>query len=336
MVEVHLLDAWVRAADRSEPSYRWAIAVGGFSAPLFLFLAGVTMALAAGSRRRNGQTVSQSAATAQRRGWQILGLAFLFRLQSFVVSGGPFPQTLLKVDILNVMGPAMVLAALLWGPWSRDAWRGAVLVFVGLLAAMVTPVVREAAFVASLPYPIQWYFKAIPGSGAFTLFPWIGFLFLGVAVGLWLDRARTDEDERRTMTAMALTGPLIGLGGYLSTYSPSLYNDTTFWTGSPTYFFVRLGVLVTAIPVAYLWNALFRGWSPVRDFGVASLFVYWIHVEMVYGVASLWLHRSLTFEQALLSYIAFSVFLFGLIKLKDRVIGNPQPHPQALAPSPGT
>ena len=41
MVEAHLLDAWVRALDRSERPYRWAIAVGGFSAPLFLFLAGV-------------------------------------------------------------------------------------------------------------------------------------------------------------------------------------------------------------------------------------------------------------------------------------------------------
>ena len=188
----------------------------------------------------------------------------------------------------------MVLAAVLWGMWSRDAWRGATLVLVALAVAMATPMVRGAAFVASLPYPVQWYFKAIAGSGAFTLFPWMGFLLIGVAVGLWLDHARNDEDERRTMTAMAVAGPAIGLVGYLSTYLPALYPDTTFWSGSPTYFFVRLGVLITAIPVAYLWNAQFRGWSPLRDFGVASLFVYWIHVEMVYGVASFWLHKALT------------------------------------------
>ena len=154
------------------------------------------------------------------------------------------------------MGLAMVLAAVLWGMWSRDVWRGATLVLVALAVAMATPMVRGAAFVASLPYPVQWYFKAIAGSGAFTLFPWMAFLLMGVAVGLWLDRARNDEEERRTMTAMAVAGPVIGLVGYLATYLPPIYSNTTFWTGSPTYFFVRLGVLITAIPVAYLWNAL--------------------------------------------------------------------------------
>ena len=337
MVEAHLFDAWVRVIDRSEHPYQWAMVVGGFSAPLFLFLAGVAMALAAGSRLRKGLTAPETAAIARRRGWQILGLAFLFRLQSFIISGGPFPETLLKVDILNVMGLSMVLAAVLWGIGSRNVWRGAALASVALIFAMVTPLVRSAPLVASLPYPFLWYFKSVAGSGAFTLFPWVGFLLLGVVIGLWLDRTRTDDDERRVIWAMAIAGPAIGVVGYLLTALPALYSGTTFWTGSPTYFIVRLGVLITAIPIAYVWNASFRGWSPLRDFGIASLFVYWIHVEMVYGVVSFWLHKALTFEQALLSYIAFSLFLYGLVRLKDRFVRSPvSPPPPSLAPSHGT
>ena len=336
MVAAHLFDAWVRVIDRSERPYQWAMVVGGFSAPLFLFLAGVAMALAAGSRLRKGLTPAETAAIARRRGWQILGLAFLFRLQSFIISGGPFPETLLKVDILNVMGLSMVLAAVLWGIGSRNAWRGAALASVALIFAMVTPLVRSAPLVASLPYPFLWYFKAVAGSGAFTLFPWVGFLLLGVVIGLWLDRTRTEDDERRVIWAMAIAGPAIGVVGYLSTALPAIYSGTTFWTGSPTYFIVRIGVLITAIPIAYAWNASFRGWSPLRDFGIASLFVYWIHVEMVYGVVSFWLHKALTFEQALLSYIAFSLFLYGLVRLKDRFVRSPvSPPPPSLAPSHG-
>ena len=333
MVEAHLLDSWVRAVDRSELPYRWAIAIGGYSAPLFLFLAGVAMALATGSRLRRGMTPSQTAALSRRRGLQILGLAFLFRLQSFLISGGPFPETLLKVDILNVMGVAMLAAAIVWGIPSRSLWRGAALLSVAICAVLVTPIVRTSSFPATLPYPIEWYFASVAGSGAFTLFPWVAFLLFGVVLGLWLDQTRTREDERRLMRSMAVIGPLLSVIGYLATFLPPVYEGTTYWTGSPTFFFVRLGVLISAIPFAYAWNAIFRGWSPLRDFGVASLFVYWVHVEMVYGVASLWLHKALTFNQAVVSYIALSLFLFGLVKAKDRVFPSPASYSRTLVPS---
>lgn len=336
MVEAHLFDAWVRILDRSERPYQWAIAIGGYSAPLFLFLAGVAMALGIGSRLRKGATPSQAAAIARRRGWQILGLALLFRLQSFIISGGPFPQTLLKVDVLNVMGPSMVLAAVLWGIGSRGLWRVTALIFGALFFAFATPLIRSIPFPTSLPYPILWYFKSVPGSGAFTLFPWVGFLLCGVVIGLWLDRAGNDDEERGALKEMAIFGPIVALGGYLSTYLPTVYTDTTFWTGSPTFFFMRIGVLITAIPLAYAWNARFHGWSPLRDFGVASFFVYWIHVEMVYGIASYWLHKALTFEQAVASYVVFCLFLYWLVKLKDRVVQAPAPpESRTLAPSHG-
>ena len=336
MVEAHLFDAWVRVPDRSEHPYRWAIAIGGYSAPLFLFLAGVAFALAIGSRQRRGLTTSEAAAIARRRGWQILGLGLLFRLQSFIISGGPFPESLLKVDILNVMGLSMVLAAVLWRIASKDIGRSVALTVGALLFVLATPLIRTLATVTSLPYPIQWYFKPVPGSGAFTLFPWVGFLLCGVVIGLWLDRANSDDEERRALQALAIFGPVMAAGGYLATYLPAFYTGTTFWTGSPTFFFVRLGVLITAIPIGYVWTARFRGWSPLRVFGVASLFVYWIHVEMVYGIASFWLHKALTFEEAVVSYVAFSLFLYWLVKLKDRILQDPAPpHPQALAPSHG-
>jgi len=322
MVEAHLFDSWTGALDRSERPYRWAIIVGGFSAPLFLFLAGIALSLAFGSRLRKGSTADEAARLARRRAWQILGLAFLFRLQSWLISGGAFPQTLLKVDILNVMGLSMLLAAVLWNLGGRPTWRTLSLISGAVVLAMVTPIVRGTPLVTSLPYPVQWYFKTVPGSGAFTLFPWSGFLLVGAAVGLWLDAARTEKDERRAILGLSLIGPLVAIAGYAATFLPTIYAGTTFWTGSPTFFFLRLGILVSALPVAYAWNSLFRGWSPLRDFGVASLFVYWIHVEMVYGAPSIWLHRALTFEQAVGAYVAFCVFLFGLVKLKQGLIAG--------------
>ncbi len=68
-------------------------------------------------RRRSsaGESAGEAARRVERRGWQMFLLAFLFRLQSFVLGGFARPATLLKVDILNIMGPAIACTAALWG-----------------------------------------------------------------------------------------------------------------------------------------------------------------------------------------------------------------------------
>ena len=53
------------------------------------------------------------------------------------------------------------------------------------------------------------------------------------------------------------------------------------------------------------------------EFGRSSLFVYWVHVELVYGVFSEPLHRHLPFGQAVAAFAAFSLFMFGLVVLKN-------------------
>jgi hypothetical protein len=129
MIEAHTLDSWTRVADRTRPFYAWGLIIGGFGAPMFLLLAGIALALAARSRLRKGMVPSDVAARGQRRGWQIFGLAFLFRLQSWLISGGPLRQVLLKVDILNIMGPSMIVAAWLWRIGRSD--RARALLFIG-------------------------------------------------------------------------------------------------------------------------------------------------------------------------------------------------------------
>jgi uncharacterized membrane protein len=319
MIEAHTLDSWVRAADRVRGDYKWAIVVGGFGAPTFLFLAGVALALAAGSRRAKGMSEADVSARARRRGWEIFGLAFLFRLQSAVLGAGGV-RSFLKVDILNVMGLSMLGAAVLWGLAHRTVWRAIVLVTAAAAAAMLTPIVRETTMLDWLPDPIEAYVKPIPAYSGFTLLPWAGFVLAGAAVGLWLETARTPHVERRVMLWLALLGPVMIVSGYETSLLPPIYRHTSFWTSSPTFFLLRVGVLVSAIPFAYAWTALVRGRSPIQEFGIASLFVYWIHVEMVYGFLTWPIHRRLTFEQALVAFVAFTVILYGLVKLKDRVL----------------
>jgi uncharacterized membrane protein len=251
---------------------------------------------------------------------QIFGLAFLFRLQSWVISGGDPVQTLLKVDILNIMGLSMLASAVLWGAgrsrWDRFAW----LVGATALVAMLTPVVRSSPWLSPIPDPIEWYIRPLPGRGTFTLFPWSAFLLAGTAVGLWLDSVRAPEDEWRINTVFAVVGTTLAAAAYGASFLPSIYRESSFWTTSPTFFFLRLGVLVLSLPVAYVWNRAWAGRSVLQEFGRASLFIYWIHVELAYGVLSGPIHKALTLSQAFLAYALFTVALFGAAKLKDQIV----------------
>jgi uncharacterized membrane protein len=321
MVEAHTLDSWTRVEDRGH-AFKWAMVVGGFGAPIFLFLAGVSLALAVGSRLRKGLSESEAVALARRRGWQIFGLAFLFRLQAALISGGWSPQSLLKVDILNIMGLSMLVAAILWGLGRGIGSRIVLLWSAAVGVAMLTPIVRETPLLAPLPDPIEWYFRPDPGRTTFTLFPWAGFVLAGSAIGLWLDREADRVRERRVIVALAGLGVVVTLAGYWAVFLPPIYATTEFWTSSPTFFFIRLGLLMAAISFAYLWILWMPGRSRIVQFGVASLFVYWIHVEMVYGVLSLPIHRRLTMAQAIIAYIVFSCFLFWLVSVKGRVMAR--------------
>ncbi len=338
MIEAHTLDAWTRTGDRGGTLYAWAMILGGIGAPIFLFLAGVALALAAGARLRAGRGDDEVAALARRRAWQIVGLAFLFRLQSWLISGGDVERTLLKVDILNIMGVAMLGAAILWGAGRERSSRALLLTAAAIALAMLTPLVRATPWLDGLPDPLEWYVRPSPGRTTFTLFPWAGFLLAGGAVGVWMEAARDNRNERRTMLWVAMLGTALALGGYAASFLPAIYPDTNFWTSSPTFFFLRLGLVIMLVPLAYGWNRAFPGYSPLREFGLASLFVYWIHVEMVYGVVSMPLHRQLPLPFALVALVVFSLFLFALVKVKDQFVagksvrrGRPSGRPERYA-----
>jgi uncharacterized membrane protein len=328
MIEAHTLDSWTMAADRTRDAYRWGVILGGFGAPVFLFLAGVAIALGAGSRLRKGASAAEAARMARRRGWQIFGLAFLFRLQSLVVSGGTLAK-LAKVDILNIMGLAMLAAASLWGLGRSGRSRALLLVTAAVAVPLATPFIRATPHLNQLPDVIEWYFRAPPGRTMFNLFPWAAFVLAGAALGLWLDTARTIDAERRVNRLLAVGGPLLAAGAYAASYLPSPWAASDFWTSSPAFFFLRLGILLTTVPVAYAIRAAWPGRSRIEEFGIASLFVYWIHVEMVYGLLTLPIHRALTLEQVALAFVTFTLLMFGLVKLKQRLF---VPRPSYLVP----
>jgi uncharacterized membrane protein len=299
--------------------------LGGIGAPMFLFLAGIAVVLSAESKFRRTGDFEASWRAVRNRGWQVFGLAFLFRLQSYVLSGFPSAASLLKVDILNIMGPSIAMAAIAGRLVSHRWVRGVLLALVALGIAMLTPIVRMTPLLNWLPDPVEWYFRPFPGRTNFTLFPWAGFVFAGAAVGVAIDASRTSRSNAlKIQIGIAATAILVTFAGYRASFLPSIYTRSDFWTSSPTFFLIRTGILLSLIPLFFISERgvnerKFSLWRPLELFGKSSLFVYWVHVEMVYGFFSRPLRRSLSLGGVFLAFTIFTVFLLGLVVLKNRL-----------------
>ncbi len=322
MVFAHAVDAWARPDARGSQGYFWFLVTAGMGAPMFLWLAGLSVPLAAHARLRRGATVAEASWRLQVRGWQIFGLAMLFRLQAYVFSPGAPVAGLFKVDILNVMGVALVVSAWLWGRSRTSAAR----VFWALALTAATVVLsaplRQWAWPALLPDPFEFYLRPPPDRTTFTLFPWMAFVPAGLVVGEWIATAATRETWHRVRLHATLlaAGVATGVAAYWLSFQPTLVPGSSFWTTSPAFFVMRAAALAAGLGVCYFlvapdgpWNrfALPRHWSPLEQLGRTSLFVYWIHVELAYGIFSRPLHKQLSFPAALLASAALTIVMLG-------------------------
>ena len=337
MIQAHALDSWTRVGDRKTVAYGVSAIFAGFAAPMFLFLAGLSVALGAGARQRRTGDMATAAASVRRRGWEIFGLAFLFRFQAYLLNPSAMLQGLFKVDILNIMGPSIVAAAAVWQA-GRSHWRRVAL-FAGaaLAIALLTPPVRATHLVDRLPDVAEWYLRPDAGMSNFTFFPWAGFVFAGGVVGVLLDRRPANEPR---FHASLLAGSLaFAAAAYGASYLPSVYSNSQWWTTAPSFFLFRAGIISAVLPLVYFYERRPRfftrdlpraqspgpradRFSPMAVFGQSSLFVYWVHTEIAYGFPTAPLHKALPFWTAMGAFAIFAVFMFAMTLAKNGAVNK--------------
>jgi hypothetical protein len=249
-----------------------------------------------------------------------------------VLNAGTSLAGLLKVDILNIMGPSIVGAAALWQAGRRYGPRLALFAAAALTLTLLTPPVRGAGFLSIIPDPLEWYIRPTPGRSTFTLFPWAGFVFAGGVVGVLIAGGSSRSgagrfSDRWPFQAALLGGSLLLVAGaYLASYLPSIYSNSSFWTTSPTFFLMRVGIVSALLPLAWFYEqrprllARWITWSPMALFGQSSLFVYWVHTELAYGSASLPLHKRLPFGRAFAAFLLLTLFMFVLTLTKNALV----------------
>jgi len=318
MFQTHCYDSWLGGSARRGDFFMYSQLGGTFPAPLFLFLAGISFALVTEKLRLKGLSATRIAASTIRRGAEIFAFGLLFRLQEYVIAWGWAPKTdLLRVDILNTIGLSMMLMGVLcWlvlglcgagasvgenpeGLGSPIRFRLAIVLAaagVSLLISLLTPLLWTTWHPDWLPWPLQSYINGVhnlgtPQPGLFPVFPWTAFAFAGLAIGFTLQSQWARTHEARFFFSAGLVGlVLIELSRWIDHQPRQLYPVYDYWHTSPEFFLIRVGMLLVILTAVYAWcrwGAAQWGFSPFIQLGQASLLVYWVHIEFVYGRVSI-------------------------------------------------
>ena len=319
MLQGHVFHAFLRPDLKSSGAYTLSQFVGGMPPALFLFLTGITLAFLMDSVERKGWSPRKRVWESLLRARYLFLIAFAFRLQLFIF-GLPAPwQGLFKVDVLNCMGLSIALLSVM--AIFTTAERVRLCAVLGLAIAFLSPLISElhwnAAPLNSIPWMLRDYI--VPDRATFGIFPWTAYLAIGVSAGSVLRLVPPDATERCMQWAAILGGGLIVACQYLTNSGFTIYAHSDYWLNSPAQVLTKIGVLFVMLSLAFLWTryGAGEGWSWVRQFGVTSLLVYWVHIELVYGKATYYFFQNaLNLPQTVVAAILTILLMLAISTMK--------------------
>jgi hypothetical protein len=309
-----------------------------------LFLAGISFALVTEKLWTKNLPPAQIARTTIRRGAEIFAFGLLFRLQEYLIAWGWAPLSdLLRVDVLNTIGVSMMLLGILcWLVLSirrvGQTRLALVLASAGtaVLISLLTPPLWTTWRPDWLPWPLESYINGVhnlgtPQAWLFPIFPWTAFAFAGLATGFILQ----SEWARKREALIFLLAGAVGLvfivtSRWLDALPHQLYAVYDYWHTSPDFFFIRLGMLLVILTASYAWCRWVIGqlpaglwsFSPLIQLGQASLVVYWVHLQFVYGRLSILPKHIQSIRTASFGLLAIFLAMLLLAFLRTRMKGR--------------
>lgn len=288
MVQGHTIKALIDPEVLQSGSGGWTqwTYVRGFTAPMFLFIAGTVFAflLFRGERQRPNPRIRKGLI----RAMVLLVLGYWlnstsFYLDIFYTQPVGYSRVLWRADVLHCIGVGLLV--LLGSFWIfRRTSRGfqvSIAAFTVSLLALHA-VRKDAPLSQELPLWFAQYWTGGEGS-LFPLVPWAAYMLMGALLGSGLNRLAKDG-LRRPRLAFVLAG--IGLGLLAAAYlgerlEMAWLGRTSFWTYSPCLVLFRTGwVLLVCSALALLgrFGDLPLFWRQVSR---NSLWIYVGHLKVL-------------------------------------------------------
>ena len=317
MLQGHTFHSFTRNDLRDKDAYMLSQFAGGLPPAIFLFLTGITFAFLMHSQERKEPNSWKRIWAALKRSRYLFLVAFLFRLQLYVFGFPNSPASeILKVDILNCMGLAMLVFAPMAIFTTLD--RARLCAVLGVVVACIAPVMSQLDS-DSIPWIVRSYL--MPSFNYFGFFPWAAFLAFGMAAGSALRLVRHEELGRVMLWCLGIGVVLMIAAQYVSNLPYSVYAKSDFWLNSPAMTLIKLGVILCILALAFVWVNLAGDpmrWSWLRQLGLTSLLIYWVHIELVYGRWFGFWKLSLSVSEVLAFTVCLVILMTILSLLRTR------------------
>ena len=291
MVQGHTIDSFLSAEFKSPDSGIFAVwnYIRGFTAPIFMFSAGVAFTYLL---RLEGNSFSNNPRV--KKGFirfiTLLVIAYLLRYPTYKIFD--FSEVTIAgwtsfftVDTLHLIAFGL-LFIIIFVYLSEKLNIKDIYLFIGgaalfLIAQIFAEPVRWTDFLH--PFFANYLYSA--GGSFFPLFPWVGYLLIGAALGTTIagnpDIFRDPKFGIKLIVAALL---VFGFGKTLEQVKFALNWGEPLWVNATYWFTLRVGVVLGLNGVmCLLAHRLNNIPKVVKLFGRYSLVIYVVHIIMLYG-----------------------------------------------------
>jgi uncharacterized membrane protein len=339
MIETHIVNATILPAIAATEAFQWVKFVNGLVAPSFLFASGLAYAVT--TRRKIQAYLSFGAPLFKQLGRLLflLVIAYTLHLPKFhfgrLVHETTSAEWLVffQSDVLQCIAVSLLfLQALLLVTRTERRMYG-VLLGITLIVVFLSPVMWGIDFLAILPAPIAAYLNGLHAS-LFPLFPWSAFLFAGALTGYAFMQARDrvqpspETNGGDGFMRWLIVGALVFAAASfaIEPIASSLYTTYNYWLFSPSFYFLRLGIVMVLCSGMYFferWRGVSSG-SPVTLIGRESFLVYTTHLLLIYGNFGSFnfresVNRSYGYLQALIASVILIAMMYLLALFWDYI-----------------
>jgi len=291
MIETHVTNTFMVPAFRLKPWFEVVNFVNGIVAPSFLFVAGYSFAIV-GQRKWNDYLSLNGVFWKQiGRILQIWAVGYALHLPFFSFNklayliGWDEWTSFWPVDVLQCIAFSLLLI-LIFVLITRNHRIFLAAVFTaGCAVAFASPFMSAMNVDGILSLPFSSYINSLHGS-LFPLFPWMGFVLFGGAAGELFALFKAQIPARKFFIGTLVAGVVLIVFSIIANLQPiKIFPTHDFWSASPEFFFVRLGVVLIILASLWLWEqSAHSGKSIVSLLGSESLVTYTGHLLVIYGL----------------------------------------------------